>query len=317
MQAGLHATTIHVSRGARCSLQTAVAIGKQQHGVAMHVPEALQGLVCRLRQRNETIPVALGIADVHAPACGIDIPHLQSQSFAQAQPQAIEREEEHPVTQYAGGGEYALRLRDRDDVRQALSPGRLDQTGGHPRLTQDVCVIKLQPVQVKFDRTPGVRCHQLGEVVRQLLLGQAVNLMIKAIPHSADGGCHQLGEVVRQLLLGQAVNLMIKAIPHSADGAGVSLNRFGLQAFEFQVLQMQLVVLFENCVGQCFHLKITAEFVMEQSRAKGVQLYFESKTSPPLPRRSGFVQPSHRVDPLRPAASVGRSWQTLDIPIKR
>ena len=140
-----------VGRGARCPLQTAVAIRKQQHRVAMHVPEALQGLVCRLRQRNETIPVALGIADVHAPACGIDIPHLQSQSFAQAQGQAIEREEEHPLTQNAGGGEYPLGLLDGDDVRQALSPGRLDQTGGHPRLTQHVCVIKLQPVQAKFD----------------------------------------------------------------------------------------------------------------------------------------------------------------------
>ena len=101
--------------------------------------------------RGTTIPVALGIADVHAPARDIDIPHLQSQSFAQAQGQAIEREEEHPLTQNAGGGEYPLGLLDRDDVRQALSPGRLDQTGGHPRLTQHVCVIKLQPVQAKFD----------------------------------------------------------------------------------------------------------------------------------------------------------------------
>ena len=44
----------------------------------------------RLRQRNETIPIALGLADVHAPARGIDIPHLQSQSFAQAQAQTID-----------------------------------------------------------------------------------------------------------------------------------------------------------------------------------------------------------------------------------
>ena len=36
----------------------------------------------RLRQRNEAIPVALGIADMHPPTCGIDISHLKSQSFA-------------------------------------------------------------------------------------------------------------------------------------------------------------------------------------------------------------------------------------------
>ena len=193
----------------------------------MHVPEALQGLVCCLRQRNKTISIAFGVADVQAPACGIDIPHLKSQSLTKAQSQAIQGEEEHPVTDHAGGGEYPLGFLDRDDVRQALSPGRLDQTGGHPGLTQDVCVIKLQPVHVKFDRTPGVRSHQFGEVVRQLLLGQAVNLMIEAIPDTADG-------------------------------ARVSLNRLGLQAFEFQVLQMHLVALFEIYIGQCFHLKITS-----------------------------------------------------------
>ena len=61
----------------------------------------------------------------------------------------------------------------------------------------------------------------------------------------------QSGEVRHQLLFGQIVNLPIKAITSAADSAGVSLNRLGLQAFEFQVLQMQLVVLFEICVGQC------------------------------------------------------------------
>ena len=94
-------------------------------------------------------------------------------------------------------------------------------------LTFAVRVVKLQPIQIKLDRTPGVRCHKIGEVVRQLLFGQIVNLMIKAIPDSADG-------------------------------ARIGLNGFGLQAFELQVLQMQLVVLFEICVGQCFHLKITS-----------------------------------------------------------
>ena len=52
----------------------------------MHLPEASQELMGRLRQWNEAIPVALGITDVHASACRIDITHLESQSFAQAHP---------------------------------------------------------------------------------------------------------------------------------------------------------------------------------------------------------------------------------------
>ena len=71
----------------------------------MHGPEAAQKLVRRLRQGNEAIPVALGVADVHVPACRIDIPDLQAQPFAKAQPQTIEGEVEHPVADHARGGE--------------------------------------------------------------------------------------------------------------------------------------------------------------------------------------------------------------------
>jgi hypothetical protein len=55
----------------------------------MHGPEAAQNLMRCLRQGNEAIPVALGIADVHVPACRVDIPDLQAQPFAKTQPQAI------------------------------------------------------------------------------------------------------------------------------------------------------------------------------------------------------------------------------------
>ena len=64
-----------------------MAAGEQQYRIAMHLPETSQQLMGRSRQRNETIPVALGIADVHAPTGGIDIPHLKPQSFAEAQSQ--------------------------------------------------------------------------------------------------------------------------------------------------------------------------------------------------------------------------------------
>ena len=61
-----------------------MAAGEQQVRVAMHLPETLQQLMGRLWQRNETIPVAFSVADMHAPTGGIDVPHLQAQAFAKA-----------------------------------------------------------------------------------------------------------------------------------------------------------------------------------------------------------------------------------------
>ena len=68
MQSLLHTTTIQRRGGGCGAVQTAMAIGEQQHGVAMHAPETAQQLVCCLRQGYEAIFVALGIADVYAPA---------------------------------------------------------------------------------------------------------------------------------------------------------------------------------------------------------------------------------------------------------
>ena len=122
----------------------------------MHEPETAQQLMGGLRQRNQAIPIALGIANVYAPARGIDITDLQAQPFTESKSQAVEREEEHPVTEYTGGGEDPPGLLNGDDVGQALGLGRLDQAGRHPGFAQDVFVVELQPVQVQLDRTPGV-----------------------------------------------------------------------------------------------------------------------------------------------------------------
>jgi len=54
---------------------------------------------------------------------------------------------------------------------------------------------------------------------------------------------HQFGEIVSQLRLGQAVNLMIEARADAAYGARVSLDGLGLQTFELEVLEMCLVLL--------------------------------------------------------------------------
>ncbi len=123
----------------------------------MHRPEAAQQMQGGLRQRHKTILVALGIADVHAAARGIDVADPEPQAFAQAQPQAIEGEVEHPIAEHARGGEDALGFGEGDDIRQALTFGRLDQAGRHPRFLQDMLGVELQAVQIEFDRAPGVR----------------------------------------------------------------------------------------------------------------------------------------------------------------
>ena len=65
--------------------QAAVTIWEQQHGVAMQLPEAAQQIQRRLRERNETILVALSIADMNALPVRVDIAHLQTQAFAESQ----------------------------------------------------------------------------------------------------------------------------------------------------------------------------------------------------------------------------------------
>ncbi len=133
MQGDLHAAAIQRRLGSCGTFFAGLAIGEQQRRVAMRLPEAAQQRERRLRQRNEAILVAFGIADMHTVARRIDIPQLQSQSFAQAQSQAIQREEEHPVTEHARGGEYPTGLLDCDHVRQALASRGLDQAPEMPK----------------------------------------------------------------------------------------------------------------------------------------------------------------------------------------
>ena len=105
MQGGLYAAAIHVRGGGGRAFQTAVAAGEEQYRVAMHPPEASQQLMGRVWQRNETIPVAFGVADMHAPAWRVDIADPQSQPFAKTQAHAVEREKEDPVTDDARGSQ--------------------------------------------------------------------------------------------------------------------------------------------------------------------------------------------------------------------
>ena len=151
-----------------------------------------------------------------------------------AQSQTVEREVEHPVTDHAGGGEDPLGLLDRDDVGQALGLGRLDQTGRHPGLLQDVLVVKLQPIQIELDRTPRVRCHQIGEVVGQLGFGEIVDPMIKILPDATDG-------------------------------AGVGLDGLGLQPLELEVLEMRLVLPVKVVCGGGRHAGLSSRNIAQSN----------------------------------------------------
>lgn len=192
-------------------LQTPMAIGEEQFGVAMNLPEAPQGGESGFWQGNEAIPVAFGIANVHPLASRIDVADLQRQPFAQAQAQTVQGEIEHPIAQRAGRSKEALGFVDRDNVGQPLCLGRLDQMGHHPGLAQDVGGVKLEAIQVQLDGAPGVGLDQVAEVIGQLGFGEVVDLVGK-IPAQAP------------------------------DGAGIGVDGLGLQPLELEVLEVGLVL---------------------------------------------------------------------------
>jgi hypothetical protein len=72
----------------------------------------------------------------------------------------------------------------------------LIKVGKGPALLQHVDDEEFQAIQVQLDRTPGMRSHQTGEIVQQLLLGQVVNAMGKVgadAPYGAGIGFDGLG----------------------------------------------------------------------------------------------------------------------------
>jgi len=87
-------------------------VGKEQHRVAVGLPETAQHLQGVLRQRHKTVAIASGITNLHPHPIRINIPDLQ------AQPQAIQSEEKYPVTQHPCGRKNLLRLRHGNNIRQ-------------------------------------------------------------------------------------------------------------------------------------------------------------------------------------------------------
>jgi hypothetical protein len=141
-----------------------MAVGKQQHGITVHRPEAAQHIACGIGQRHQAILMALGIADMHPFAHRIDITDLKSQPLAEAQAQAVDGKVEDPIAELLGSLEDSANLLDSDDVGQALSLGWLDQIDIDPRLVEYVGVVELETVEIELDRAPGVGREQIGKL---------------------------------------------------------------------------------------------------------------------------------------------------------
>jgi hypothetical protein len=114
----------------------------------------------------------------------------------------------------------------------------LSALSAHSGLAQDVGVVELQAIEIELDRAPGVRVQQLGEVVGQLLLGEIIDSLIEV---RAD----------------------------AADGARVGVDGLGLQAFELEVLEVGLIVLFERAGGQGFQLAETSRLTIHRPHGRG------------------------------------------------
>ena len=141
-------------------------------------------------QEQKPVFVALGITNMHPQPLGINISHCQAQAFTEAQPQAIKRKKEHPVTEGMGHREQPPRLLNGYDIRQALYPWRFDQLKRWPGFIQNIGIeefktaeiigvrvkcLRIIGVKVKFN---AVRCNPQCIYVRIANLGFAAFLRV-------------------------------------------------------------------------------------------------------------------------------------------
>lgn len=66
LHGALHALVVKRPGGAPCGAEPTEAIGEDEHGITVNLPEAAKRVVSRLRQRHEPIAVTLGVTHVHA-----------------------------------------------------------------------------------------------------------------------------------------------------------------------------------------------------------------------------------------------------------
>jgi excisionase family DNA binding protein len=140
----------------------------------MLAPQGSQRRVGQVRQRHQTVFVALAPADMHLPARAVDIPYLQGQGLPQPQPHGVGSQQEHAVAQVTGRPDQSLDLGDAENIRKLTDPRCLDDLDPLPLALQHVLPEELQTIAVDLDGAPGMRLEELGEVGLQLFRAQSV-----------------------------------------------------------------------------------------------------------------------------------------------
>jgi hypothetical protein len=185
--------------------------------VTVGLPPPPQQQQQRLGDRHVAVLVALAAADVDAHAPGIDVADRKREPLAQAQPGAVEQDEEDPVAQLAHRGEQAVHLRAREHIRQALRARRLDHPLPVPGPVEDVAIDELETAAVDVDRAPGVGLQQIGEIDPQLLSAQVIGTAVE----EGGGAAHRAGVA----LLGLAGHALER---QGTPQGGVALVETGL-----------------------------------------------------------------------------------------
>lgn len=217
LEGGLHPAAIHRGGGLAHPLRGSHGVGKQQPRMAVGLPPAPQQEQQGLGDRHVAILVALAAADVQAHTPGIDVADLQRQPLAQAQPGAVEQDEEDAIAELAHRAEEGEHLRAREHIRQPLRARRLDDPLPVPGPVEDVAVEELEAAAVDVDRAPGVGPQQSGEVDPQVLGAQVIGAALE----EAGGAAHRAG-VALLGLRGHALELQ------GTQQGGIALVETGL-----------------------------------------------------------------------------------------
>ena len=106
-EAALQRGVGHGFRGGGGSLTTVAFAGEEQRGMTMRFPLIPQALEGDFGQRDVAILIALATADVEEHAFGIDVAHLEAQSFAQAQAAGVNEQQADMVVRRGHRGEQA------------------------------------------------------------------------------------------------------------------------------------------------------------------------------------------------------------------
>ena len=156
----LDTSAIHRAGRPSHPFESILRVWKQQPGISVDRPELAQYLQRRHGWRDVAVLAAFGIADMDPLMGGIDVPHFQSQSFPQTQPHAVQCQEADTIAKLAGCIDDLQGFFTRQDIRDSLDLGWLDDAEPLPPFVQYMTIEELQTITVELDDTPGVGFNQ-------------------------------------------------------------------------------------------------------------------------------------------------------------